>query len=190
MALETDARNFDELLKSIKEDYERFGGEEDIKQRCRHYFESQIFVSHTSKDHGFCKSHIIPVLEQFGLYGYFFISRAMNPAIASAYRFMVEHTLACCKTIIIALSEKSAVSEWVQLEASWAVSQSHPIIICRLDRTEPDALHPAFASQRRWPWSSPPLRMIDFDQDINVAQKKLDRLLHTSTFAPGINRFA
>jgi len=178
----------EKLLESIKQEYSKGRGtglatEQDIKEHCRSFFEGQVFLSHTSKDHEFCKKYIVPVLEPFGLWSYFFMSvGGGNPAIATAYRFMVEYSLFYCKTIIIAVSAASVRSDWVRLEARWAVEQRHPRIICLLDQTAAVNLHIELGQNRRWSLWKPPQRIIPFYEDVATAQSVLSLLLHSKKF--------
>lgn len=181
--------SIEQLLASIKQEYGEERGaslrtEQDIKEHCRSFFEGQVFLSHTSKDHEFCNKYIVPVLDQFGLWSYFFMSiGGASPVIATAYRFMVEYSLFYCKTIIFGVSEASVRSDWVRLEARWAVEQRHPRIICLVDRTAPKDLHIELGQNRRWSLLKPPQRIIPFYEDVTTAQSALNRLLHSPAFA-------
>lgn len=181
--------SIEQLLESIKQEYGKARGaslatEQGIKEHCRSFFEGQVFLSHTSKDHEFCKKYIVPVLDPFGLWSYFFMSvSGASPAIATAYRFMVEYSLFYCKTIIFAVSEASVRSDWVRLEARWAIEQRHPRIICLLDRTAPEDLHIELGHNRRSSLLKPPQRIIRFYEDITRAQSALNRLVHSPAFA-------
>jgi hypothetical protein len=180
--------SIDQLLDSIKQEYTNRGGslgtEQNIKEHCRSFFEGQVFLSHTSKDHGFCRKYIVPILDRFGLWSYFFMSVGIaNPAIATAYRFMVEYGLYYCKTIIFAVSEASVRSDWVRLEARWAVEQRHPRIVCLVDQTAPEDLHIELGQNCRGSLMKPPQRIIPFDKDVSTAQSVLNRLLHSPAFA-------
>jgi len=178
-----------DLIKSIKREYLRDRGknlatERQIREHCRSFFEGQIFLSHTSKDHDFCKECIVPVLAQFGLWSYFFMGiGGADALIVNAYRFMVEYSLFYCKTIIFAISEASVRSDWVRLEARWAIEQRHPRIICLLDGTPPGELHTALEPSAEEPSLQPPQRVIHFYEDIAKAQSTLDGLLHSPAFA-------
>ena len=181
--------SIEQLLASIKQEYGLERGatlstEQDIKEHCRSFFEGQVFLSHTSKDYEFCRKHIVPVLAQFGLWSYFFMSIGnAHPQLAMAYRFMVEYSLFYCKTIIFAVSEASARSDWVRLEASWAIEQRHPRIICLLDHTAPEDLHAELAQDHPTK-DEPPQQIIPFYQDIKAAQATLNGLLYLPAFAP------
>jgi hypothetical protein len=181
--------SIEQLLESIKKEYGKKRGaslatEQDIKEHCRSFFEGQVFLSHTSKDHEFCKKYLVPVLDQFGFWSYFFVSVGVaNPAIATAYRFMVEYSLFYCKTIIFAVSEASVRSDWVRLEARWAIEQRHPRIICLLDRAAPEDLHIELGLNRPSSLLKPPQQIIPFYEDMTTAQSALNRLLCSPAFA-------
>jgi hypothetical protein len=176
-----------ELLRRVKAEYKTSRGatletEQQVKEHCRFFFQGQVFVSHTAVDSDWCQKHIIAALNK-RRHGVFFVSLAQDPVFANAYRFMVEYSMYYCKTVIIALSQRSLLSTWTSLEAQWAVSQRHPIIVCRIDDSDPRQLHPALGTR----WFSllrSPLEIISFEQDPIAAGETLRTLMRQREFAP------
>jgi hypothetical protein len=151
---------------------------------CRRLFDSKLFVSHTGDDARWCLDTVTPVIEKrYGSHSYFFMSLKIDGSSANVYRVLVEYSLFWAKTIVIALSKHSLDSDWVRLEARWAVDQYHPILVCLMDDTSPAQLHAKLADDWRLD-GRPSVRFIDFRRDIQGVQALLDELLQAAEFAP------
>jgi hypothetical protein len=155
-------------------------------------FSGRIFVSHTAADSNWCKDHIIRhVTAAFGYDSYFFLSSADSRYKVETHRVAVTFAFKYSKTIVIALSQRSIRSNWARLEATWAVEQMHPIIICSIDDTTADLLHPDLGKRRRFTLRARPARAsIDFSRDISAGEDRLASLLQKSDFRAAINREA
>jgi hypothetical protein len=177
------------LLELIRADYKRVEGdptlatEEKVSERCRFFFEGRIFISHTASDRAWCLTNIVPIVEAVsGPRNYFFLDVGIaNPAIANAYRVLVQYGLYWSKTVAIVVSRESTLSPWVALETRWALEQRHPIIVCQVDHTDPAALDERLAVAVIS--EAPASCVIDF-RDAAPAQARLRSLLTESRFAP------
>lgn len=176
------------LLDLIRADYVRaerdpaISTEEKISERCRFFFEGRIFISHTAGDRAWCVENIVPIVEEIsGPRNYFFLDvGAALPEVANAYRFMVQYGLYWAKTVVIVVSRQAAVSPWVALETQWALEQRHPIIVCRVDDTEPAVLDGRLAyGHGDGAWGC----VVDLG-DSAPARMRLRSLLSEARFAP------
>jgi hypothetical protein len=170
-----------DILLSIEEEYRAHRRTRDeVREVCELFYRGTIFVSHTSADREWIRENIVSLLiEKYGYLGFFFLSQASPGNIAEAERVLVEYAFQNAKTVLIVLSGDSVISEWVRLEAQWAIDQSHPIILCR--RHGVDA-----ARLANFPWGAAPVVEIDFSRDVPSGQRQLMELLHRPEFAPDI----
>jgi TIR domain len=169
-----------ELLRKIDIEYDiRKLSRPEIKERCRHFFTGKAFVSHTAADSEWCRRHIVSKIRaEYGYDGCFFLSMAQG-SIAEFYRVVVEYSFYFSKTIIFAISERSAQSNWARLEAQWAVEQRHPSILCLVDGTPPARLNPDLEKLSRFS----PSVTVDFSQDESAAEHVLWSTLSREEFA-------
>ncbi len=168
--------------------YTFFRDQEELRDWCEFEYSGQVFISHCSKDAGWCEQYIVPVVHRVceGK-AYFFLSYASSVDQQRLHQQLVEYAFAYCKTIIIVISNHSASSHWVSYEARWGIEQQHPIILCQKDDTDTAVLRAEFGEARRQMHSHLPIELIDFRQDPELAEKHLAALLNSPAYKPELS---
>jgi TIR domain len=101
-----------------------------------------LFISHSGADSQRIWDRIIlpVVFERLPADGYFMHSGLSGGA--DSYRFLVQAALHWCDKFMVIISSRSICSSWVLAEVEWALDNSRPIIVVRLDEYEwKDVLH-------------------------------------------------
>ena len=185
---------FTAILETIERDWvgQHTRSVAELDDACRLLFSGKIFISHTAADSLWCKTHVVRlVAAAFGYDSFFFLSSADTKHKVETHRVAVTFAFKYTKTIIIALSQRSVRSNWARLEASWAVEQKHPIIICRIDDTDPAVLHPDLGKRRWFDFKArPPRTSADFSRDVAVGEKEFTSFLGKKEFRADIDREA
>jgi len=146
-----------------------------------------IFVSHSCTDDSWCRDNIIqPIDQQFGR-DYRFYSNSnerQNNGNDDVYFQLIAGALNFAKTVLVISSRNSHGSNWVRFETRAAVQQRHPIILCRIDNTDPADLRDEFADAQRSSFRHLPILLIDFQQDAAIGTQQLLGLLELPEFKP------
>lgn len=132
----------------------------------------RAFISHSSADKAFVEQEIIPALEQCGLQVWYSKNEIQG---ADRWERSILDGLKQCDWFIVVMSPRSADSEWVKDEVSWAISyrQGRIIpIIC--DDCDPEAFHIRL----------PRLQHIDFRTNRNEARARLSSSLKPKPEGP------
>jgi hypothetical protein len=156
----------------------------DEKDQAEFFWTGKVFVSHTTKDSAWCQHNIVrPINRQFGQDTCFFLNKESGDRMLQNHFQVIIHSFKFTKTVIVTISENSQQSVWMPFETQWAVEQSHPIVLCLKDNTDPSFLRQEFAEF--WRPSSPlPIALIDFREDAARASVDLVSMVGIPEFKP------
>jgi hypothetical protein len=143
------------------------------------------FISHTSPDTDWCEEHIVRPIRATSHYwmeSCFFLSNASDSKQLQYHLMAIGLSFKFTKTIIVAISNNSLNSAWMRLETRWAIEQSHPVIICLRDDTDPAMFRQEFAEHKRPSYSHLPIEVVDFRK--GGATGQLLSLLEKAEFKP------
>jgi TIR domain len=139
----------------------------------RKFTTGSIFISHDGADFHLIGEQIVdPVVFDRFADGYFLHNRRSGGS--ENYRRLVRAALHWCDKFMVAVSRGAALNEWVNAEVEWAIRNNRLIIVCRLDDSPLESVHPALSLRGD---GRPNVRLVDFRDNISEAQANLAKLL-------------
>lgn len=125
----------------------------------------RIFISYSSKDLDFVRTHLKPLFDELGAAAW---CSATDIRMAADWERQIRAALAQADWFVVVLSPDSQVSEWVQAETHWALEHLRGRVIPVMARScVPEALHLKLGT----------LQYVDFRSDPAEAALRLRMLI-------------
>lgn len=110
-----------------------------------------VFVSHSAADYEIVRKLLPRELEQSRYLTFHIANRAQPQHISGIYKLHILSSLARCGWFIVAVSEGTLRSKWVQFEVGWWLhNKGNRRLLCLiLDQSNPDALDERLSASRK-----------------------------------------